>query len=133
MTRAVAGAAALLSLALCCAASKDGPIYNVYFVMEGRIKLSAEQTKPSQASNPLASPLEIKADRVTGIVGLRAKAIRVRVLIGLYDVQESVINVGPSAAGGQSLAPDYGVFGIQAGSHARRRRDAGDRPAGQAD
>ena len=97
--------------------SKDGPIYNVYFVKEGRITLSADQTKPSQPLNPLASPLEIKTDRVTGIVGLRAKAIRIGVLInalqlkesrfvidktgliGLYDVQESVIDVGPSAAG----------------------------------
>jgi len=91
--------------------SKDEPIYNVYFVKEGRIKLSADQTKPSQPLNPLASPLEIKTDRVTGIVGLRAKAIRIGVLInalklresrfvidktgliGLYDVQESVIDV----------------------------------------
>jgi len=97
--------------------SKDGPIYNVYFVKEGRIKLSADQTKPSQPLNPLASPLEIKTDRVTGIVGLRAKAIRIGVLInalqlresrfvidktgliGLYDVQESVIDVGPSESG----------------------------------
>src|SRR5262245_48877218 len=97
--------------------SKDGPIYNVYFVKEGRITLSADQTKPSQPLNPLASPLEIKTDRVTGIVGLRAKAIRIGVLInalqlresrfvidktglsGLYDVQESVIDVGPSESG----------------------------------
>src|SRR5215471_11726551 len=69
--RAVAAAAAV-GLALCCAAwaqhpeplateiatppqavwthrtSKDGQIYNVYFVKEGRIRLSADQTKPSQ-------------------------------------------------------------------------------------
>ena len=54
---------------------------------------------------------------MTGIVGLRAKAIRIGVLInalqlresrfvvdktglsGLYDVQESVIDVGPSESG----------------------------------
>jgi uncharacterized protein (TIGR03435 family) len=98
-------------------ASKDGPIYNVYFVKEGRIKLSADQTKPFVPANPIASPLEIKTDRVTGIVGLRAKAIRIGALMnalqlrdsrfvvdktgltGLYDVQDSVIDVGPSDAG----------------------------------
>src|SRR2546427_12659077 len=65
----------------------------------------------------MASPIEIKTDRVTGIVGLRANAIPIRALInalqlresrfvfdktglvGLYDVQQSVIDVGPSADG----------------------------------
>jgi uncharacterized protein (TIGR03435 family) len=69
--------------------SKDEPIYNVYFVKEGRIKLSADQTKPSQPLNPLASPLEIKTDRVTGIVGLRAKAIRIGVLINALKLREA--------------------------------------------
>ena len=96
--------------------SKDGPIYNVYFVKECKITLSADQTEPTRLS-PFASPLEIKTDRVTGIVGLHAKAIRIGVLmnalqlresrfvidktglIGLYDVQQSVIDVGPSADG----------------------------------
>jgi uncharacterized protein (TIGR03435 family) len=101
--------------------SKDGPIYNVYFVREGRINLSADQTKPFQPANPVASPLEIKTDRVTGTVGLRAKSIRIGVvmnalqlrdsrfvidktgLTGLYDVQDSIIDVGPSA-------PDVNVW-----------------------
>jgi uncharacterized protein (TIGR03435 family) len=96
---------------------KEMPIYNVYFVREGRITLSADQTKPGEAPNPIASPIQIKTDRVAGIVGLRANAIPIRALInasqgrlgrwvidktgliGLYDVQESVIDVGPFADG----------------------------------
>jgi uncharacterized protein (TIGR03435 family) len=60
---------------------KDTPIYNVYFVKEGRVKLSADQTKPSQPANPMASPLEVVNDPVAGTVRVRANAIPIRVLI----------------------------------------------------
>jgi uncharacterized protein (TIGR03435 family) len=112
------GRASAGSIASCAEEGKhEKPIYNVYFVKESRITLSADQTKPFQPLNPVACPREIKTDRVTGIVGLRAKAIRIGVLMnalqlrdsrfvidktglsGLYDVQQSVIDVGPSEAG----------------------------------
>ena len=97
--------------------SKDTPIYNVYFVKEGRVKLSADQTKPSQAPNPMASPLQVANDPVAGVVRVRAEAIPIRVLInagqgregrfvvdktglvGLYDIEPSTIDVGPLAPG----------------------------------
>jgi uncharacterized protein (TIGR03435 family) len=92
---------------------KDTPIFNVYFVKEGRVKLSADQTKPGQAPNPMASPLQVGNDPVAGIVRVRGDAVPIRTLImvgqvregryvidktgltGLYDVQPSVIDVGP--------------------------------------
>jgi len=93
---------------------KDTPIFNVYFVKEGRVKLSADQTAPGQAPNPMASPLQVGNDPVAGIVRVRGDAIPIRTLImagqvregrfvidktgltGLYDVQPSVIDVGPA-------------------------------------
>lgn len=93
---------------------KDTPIFNVYFVKEGRVKLSADQTTPGQAPNPMASPLQVGNDPVAGIVRVRGDAIPIGVVInagsvregrlvvdktgltGLYDVQPSVIDVGPS-------------------------------------
>jgi uncharacterized protein (TIGR03435 family) len=92
---------------------KDTPIFNVYFVKEGRVKLSADQTKPGQAPNPMASPFQVGNDPVAGIVRVRGDAVPIRTLImagqvregryvidktgltGLYDVQPSVIDVGP--------------------------------------
>ena len=91
---------------------KDTPIFNVYFVKEGRVKLSADQTKPGEAPNPMASPLQVGNDPVAGIVRVRGDAVPIRTLImagqvregrfvidktgltGLYDVQPSVIDVG---------------------------------------
>jgi uncharacterized protein (TIGR03435 family) len=96
---------------------KDMPIYNVYFVKEGRVKRSADQTKPSQPANPMASPLEVGNDPVAGVVRVRASAIPIRVLInggqgregrfvfdktgliGLYDIEPSTIDVGPLQPG----------------------------------
>jgi uncharacterized protein (TIGR03435 family) len=93
------------------------PIYNVYFVKEGRVKRSADQTKPSQPANPMASPLEVGNDPVAGVVRVRASAIPIRVLInggqgregrfvfdktgliGLYDIEPSTIDVGPLQPG----------------------------------
>jgi len=93
---------------------KDAPIFNVYFVKEGKVQLAADQTKPGQAPNPMASPLQVGMDRVAGIVRVRGDAVPIRTLImagqvqegrfvvdktgltGLYDVQPSVIDVGPA-------------------------------------
>ena len=95
-------------------APKDTPIFNVYFVKEGKVKLSADQTKPGEAPNPLASPLQVGNDPAAGIVRVRGNAVPIRTLImagqvregrlvidktdltGLYDVQPSVIDVGPA-------------------------------------
>jgi len=95
-------------------APKDTPIFNVYFVKEGKVKLSADQAKPGESPNPLASPLQVGNDPVAGIVRVRGDAIPIRTLImagqvregrfvidktgltGLYDVQPSVIDVGPA-------------------------------------
>ena len=92
--------------------AKDTPIFNVYFVKEGKVKLSADQTKPGQAPNPLASPLLVGNDPVAGVVRVRGDAVPIKTLImagqvregrlvidktgltGLYDVQPSVIDVG---------------------------------------
>jgi len=60
---------------------KDTPIFNVYFVKEGRVKLSADQTAPGQAPNPMASPLQVGNDPVAGIVRVRGDAIPIRTLI----------------------------------------------------
>jgi uncharacterized protein (TIGR03435 family) len=91
---------------------KDTPIFNVYFVKEGKVKLSADQTKPGQAPNPIASPLQLGNDPVAGVVRVRGDAVPIRTLImagqvregrfvidktgltGLYDVEPSVIDVG---------------------------------------
>ena len=92
---------------------KDTPIFNVYFVKEGKVKLSADQTKPGQNPyNPIASPLLLANDPVAGIVRVSGKAIPIGTLIlagsvregrlvvnktgltGLYDVEPSVIDVG---------------------------------------
>ena len=111
--------------------SKDMPIYNVYFVKEGRVKLSADQTKPSQAPNPMASPLQLANDPVAGVVRVRAEAIPIRVLInggqgregrfvvdktglvGLYDIEPSTIDVGPLAPGVSSWPQMMGYLGFR--------------------
>lgn len=95
-------------------APKDTPILNVYFVKEGRVKLSADQTKPGQAPNPIASPFQLGNDPAAGIVRVRGDAVPIRTVImagqlregrlvidktgltGLYDVQPSAIDVGPA-------------------------------------
>ena len=110
---------------------KDTPIYNVYFVKEGRVKLSADQTKPSQPANPMASPLEVGNDPVAGTVRVRANAIPIRVLInggqgregrfvidktgliGLYDIQPSIIDVGPLQPGVSSWPQIMGYLGFK--------------------
>jgi uncharacterized protein (TIGR03435 family) len=92
--------------------AKDTPIFNLYFVKEGRVKLSADQTKPGEAPNPLASPLQLGNDPAAGLVRVRGDAIPIKALTmagqvregrlvidktgltGLYDVQPSVIDVG---------------------------------------
>jgi len=91
---------------------KDTPIFNVYFVKEGKVKLSADQTKPGQAPNPMASPFQLGNDPAAGIVRVRGDAVPIRTVIlagsvregrlvvdktgltGLYDVEPSVIDVG---------------------------------------
>ena len=111
--------------------SKDTSIYNVYFVKEGRVKLSADQTKPSQAPNPMASPLQVANDPVAGVVRVRAEAIPIRVLInggqgregrfvvdktglvGLYDIEPSTIDVGPLAPGVSSWTQMMGYLGFR--------------------
>jgi uncharacterized protein (TIGR03435 family) len=111
--------------------AKDMSIYNVYFVKEGRVRLSADQTKPSQAPNPMASPLELANDPVAGIVRVRASAIPIRVLInggqgregrfvvdktgltGLYDIEPSVIDVGPLQPGVSSWPQMMGYLGFK--------------------
>jgi uncharacterized protein (TIGR03435 family) len=93
---------------------KDTPIFNVYFVRGGRVKLSADQTKPGQAPNPMASPFQLGNDPVAGIVRVRGHAVPIRTVImtgqvregrfvidktgltGLYDVEPSAIDVGPA-------------------------------------
>ncbi len=93
---------------------KDTPIFNVYFVKEGKVKLSADQTKPGQAPNPMASPFQLGNDPVAGIVRVRGDAVPIRTVImagqvregrfvidktgltGLYDVEPSAIDVGPA-------------------------------------
>jgi uncharacterized protein (TIGR03435 family) len=110
---------------------KDMPVYNVYFVKEGRVKLSADQTKPSQAPNPMASPLQVANDPVAGVVRVRAEAIPIRVLInggqgregrfvvdktglvGLYDIEPSTIDVGPLAPGVSSWTQMMGYLGFR--------------------
>jgi len=110
---------------------KDTPIYNVYFVKEGRVKLSADQTKPSQPANPMASPLEVGNDPVAGTVRVRGNAIPIRVLInagqgregrfvidktgliGLYDIQPSIIDVGPLQPGVSSWPQIMGYLGFK--------------------
>ena len=110
---------------------KDTPIYNVYFVKEGRVKLSADQTKPSQPLNPMASPVEVANDRVAGTVRVRANAIPIRSLInigqgregrlvidktgliGLYDIQPSVIDVGPLPEGVSAWPQMMGYLGFK--------------------
>ncbi len=94
---------------------KDVPIFNVYFVKEGKVKLSADQTKPGQTPNPMASPFQLLNDPAAGIVRVRGDAVPIRTVIlagqvregrlvidktgltGLYDVQPSAIDVGPAA------------------------------------
>jgi uncharacterized protein (TIGR03435 family) len=111
--------------------SKDMPIYNLYFVKEGRVRLSADQTKPSQAPNPMASPLQVANDPVAGVVRVRAEAIPIRVLInggqgregrfvvdktglvGLYDIEPSTIDVGPLAPGVSSWTQMMGYLGFR--------------------
>jgi uncharacterized protein (TIGR03435 family) len=110
---------------------KDLSIYNVYFVKEGRVKLSADQTKPSQAPNPMASPLQVANDPVAGTVRVRANAIPIRVLInsgqgregrfvvdktglaGLYDIEPSIIEVGQLAPGVSSWPQIMGYLGFK--------------------
>ena len=110
---------------------KDMPIYNVYFVKEGRVKLSADQTKPSQAPNPMASPLQVANDPAAGIVRVRASAIPIRVLInggqgregrfvidktglvGLYDIEPSTIDVGPLQPGVSTWPQIMGYLGFK--------------------
>jgi len=94
-------------------APKDTPVLNVYFVKEGKVKLSADQTKPGQnPDNPIASPLQLVNDPAAGIVRVRGNAVPIGTLIlegsvregrlvvdktgltGLYDVEPSVIDVG---------------------------------------
>jgi uncharacterized protein (TIGR03435 family) len=94
-------------------APKDTPVLNVYFVKEGKVKLSADQTKPGQnPDNPIASPLQLVNDPAAGIVRVRGKAVPIGTVIlegsvregrlvvdktgltGLYDVEPSVIDVG---------------------------------------
>jgi uncharacterized protein (TIGR03435 family) len=94
-------------------APKDTPVLNVYFVKEGKVKLSADQTKPGQnPDNPIASPLQLVNDPAAGIVRVRGNAVPIGTLIlegsvregrlvvdktgltGLYDVEPSAIDVG---------------------------------------
>jgi len=94
-------------------ALKDTPILNVYFVKEGKVKLSADQTKPGQNPlNPIASPFLLGNDPAAGIVRVSGKAIPIGTVIlegsvregrlvvdktgltGLYDVEPSAIDVG---------------------------------------
>ena len=111
--------------------SKDMPLYNVYFVKEGRVKLSADQTKPSQALNLMASPLQVANDPVAGVVRVRAEAIPIRVLInggqeregrfvvdktglaGLYNIEPSTIDVGPLVPGVSSWTQMMGYLGFR--------------------
>lgn len=96
---------------------KDTPIFNIYFMKEGKIRPSADQTTPGQAPNPIASPLLVGNDPANGIVRVAGKGVPLRTLImagqlrenrmvvdktgltGLYDVEPSVIDVGPTQAG----------------------------------
>jgi uncharacterized protein (TIGR03435 family) len=94
-------------------ALKDTPILNVYFVKEGKVKLSADQTKPGQNPyNPIGSPLLLGNDPAAGIVRVSGKAIPIGTVIlegsvregrlvvnktgltGLYDIEPSAIDVG---------------------------------------
>ena len=94
---------------------KDTPILNVYFVKEGKVKLSADQTKPGQNPyNPIGSPLLLGNDPAAGIVRVRGNAVPMGTLIlegsvregrlvvnktgltGLYDIEPSAIDVGTS-------------------------------------
>jgi uncharacterized protein (TIGR03435 family) len=89
------------------------PILNVYFVKEGKVKLSADQTKPAQnPDNPIASPFLLGNDPAAGIVRVRGNAVPIGAVIlegsvregrlvvdktgltGLYDVEPSAIDVG---------------------------------------
>ena len=92
--------------------SKDAPIYNVYFVKEGKVTRSADGTKSSQPDNALASPVLLRRDAAAGLVYVTAKAIPIGALLsggqgregrfvvdktgmtGLYDIEPSVIDVG---------------------------------------
>jgi uncharacterized protein (TIGR03435 family) len=98
-------------------APKDTPIYNVYFVKAGKVTLSADQSHPSEAANPMASPLNVRRDAAAGTMLVSAKAIPMAALLnggqgregrfivdktgltGLYDVEPSVIDVGLLPAG----------------------------------
>src|SRR5262249_9051003 len=96
-------------------APKDTPILNVYFVKEGKVKLSVDQTKPAQnPNNPIASPLLLGNDPGAGIVRVSGNAVPIGTLInegsvregrlvvnktgliGLYDIEPSAIDVGPA-------------------------------------
>ena len=85
----------------------------MYFVKEGKVKLSADQTRPAQnPDDPIASPLQLGNDPAAGIVRVSGKAIPIGTVIlegsvregrlvvdktgltGLYDVEPSVIDVG---------------------------------------
>jgi len=94
-------------------APKDTPVLNVYFVKEGKVKLSADQTKPGQNPiNPIASPFLLGNDPAAGIVRVRGNAVPIGTVIlegsvregrlvvdktgltGLYDIEPSAIDVG---------------------------------------
>jgi len=98
-------------------APKDTPIYNVYFVKPGRVTLSADQTKPSEAANPMAFPYAVRNDPAAGTIWVAAKAIPIRSLLtagqgrdgrfivdktglrGLYDIEPITIDVAPLPEG----------------------------------
>ena len=114
-------------------AAKETPIYNVYFVKEGRITRSADQSKPSQAPNPMASPVQVLNDPATGTVRVAGNAIPIRTSInaaqgrdgrfvvdksglsGLYDIAPSTIDVGPLPTGVSSwpLIMEYLGFKLE--------------------
>ena len=77
-------------------APKDTPIFNVYFVKEGKVKLSADQAKPGESPNPLASPLQVGNDPVAGIVRVRGDAIPILArILSVADVFDACSSERP--------------------------------------
>jgi uncharacterized protein (TIGR03435 family) len=99
-------------------ATKEASIYNIYFVKEGRVKPSLDQS-PTQLSLVSGSRgnFDMALDRTAGIVRMVATAIPMSRLItpmrgrdgrmvidrtgmtGVYDIPPTTIDVGPSAPG----------------------------------
>jgi uncharacterized protein (TIGR03435 family) len=99
-------------------ATKDVSTYNVFFVKEGRVKPSEDQTATERSLvSGSRDNFDMSLDRTSGIVRLRATAIPIRRLItpfqgrdgrfvfdrtgmsGVYDIAPISIDVGTSAPG----------------------------------